>query len=46
MPTLLSTVKTRLALTATDYDGILTNAILERSAPSLWLIVRRCSMLN
>src|SRR5437867_4170707 len=27
MLTLLSTVKTRLALTITDYDGILTNAI-------------------
>ena len=27
MLTLLSTVKTRLALTVTDYDGILTNAI-------------------
>src|SRR6266436_4307285 len=27
MLTLLSTVKARLALTVTDYDGILTNAI-------------------
>ncbi len=33
MLTKLSTVKSRLALTVTDYDGILTNAIEAVSVP-------------